>query len=51
MGGRTWFPLYACVSVSKSERHGSFFGSEKSENISRKMGVKFSVSLNMSKNL
>ena len=40
--------------MSKSEGHGSFFqlqGSEMSENISLKMGVKFAASLNMGKNL
>ena len=40
--------------MSESEGHGSFFWlqqSEKSENISLKMGVKFAASLNMGKNL
>ena len=40
--------------VSKSEGQGSFLGfkgSEMSENISLKMGVKFAASLNMGKNL
>ena len=40
--------------VSKSDGHGSFFwlqGSEMSENISLKMGVKFAASLSMCKNL
>ena len=40
--------------MSESKGHGSFFGfnwSEKSENISLKMGVKFAASLNMGKSL
>ena len=40
--------------VSKSEGHGVLFqiqGSEMSENISLKMGVKFAASLNMGKSL
>ena len=40
--------------MSESEGHGSSFqlqGSEMSENISLKMGVKFAASLNMGKTL
>ena len=51
-GGRLGFN-YSRMCVSKSEGHGSFFsfkGSEMSENISLKMGVKFAASLDMGKN-
>ena len=40
--------------MSKSEGHGSLFrpqGSEKSENVSLKMGVKFAAFLNMGNNV
>ena len=53
-GGGYLGPHYAQMSVSKSEGHGSFFpfqGSEMSENVSLKMGVKFAVSVNTGENL
>ena len=45
---------YAQMCVSKTEGHVSFSrlqGSEMSENISRKMGLRFAASLNMGENL
>ena len=52
-GGRTWFQLCPDVCVQKCRTWVLFWfhGSEMSENISPKMGIKFGALLTMGENL